>query len=97
MSVEFRGCLQLKELSIVLHPFLETTQAMQSEREVTISLVVPLVVGLCCHLRNLQPVHLVQMAAALKWSLEVLFGSILVIAGLMPMPQDPGDKPLKFN
>ncbi|KAJ7341172.1 hypothetical protein JRQ81_004980 [Phrynocephalus forsythii] len=86
---------QLKELSHVLQPFLEATTVVQGDKGVTISAVVPSVVGLYHHLQHLQPVYLDSMVAALRDSLETRFAGILVIAGLLPLIKS--EKPLDFH
>ncbi|XP_020670837.3 uncharacterized protein LOC110091171 isoform X1 [Pogona vitticeps] len=89
---------QLKELSQILQPFLEATMVVQSDKGVTISVVVPSVVGLYHHLQHLQPIYLESMVVALRNSLETRFAGILVIAGLLPpVPQSEGQRPLGFH
>lgn len=95
LKIFLREYSQLKELSVVLQPFLEATQAMQSEREVTISLVVPLLVGI------LFPPA--QSAASLPgadggfWSLEAHFGGNYGDCWFDAHTTGAGDKPLKLN
>ncbi|KAI9514152.1 hypothetical protein NQZ68_035616 [Dissostichus eleginoides] len=93
-----RDYAQLKELIEVLDPFLEATDLTQGEKTVTVSVVVPCVLSLHCHLQEIRGRfrYCGPLVRALASSLKTRFTEIFHAVKMPGCEPAEGRGPTKF-